>query len=407
MRIVHIVPYFYPAWRMGGTPRAVYELALAQSRLGHEVRVVTTDIDSPGRVIGSSSFDRADAVQETGADLVVKHRGLRILYCRSRLTRLFSSLEAYLIPGLFGRLNRLAQENRPDAIHVHELRTGLSLSAAALARRYQIPLVVSTHGSLFSPATSLWKAGIKRIFDFTVGRRLLSPVACFHAVSKREAEDIRRLTCGRKPIRIIPHGLSLGTPRAQQTALKPPFPALLFAGRIHPIKGLETLLEAWSLVKRRHSQAALLLLGQGNRTYVRNVASRFGLTLSLEPEWQPGRAVYGGHVAPTVVADRLARATCLIVPSDYEVWGLVILEALAAGCPVVATHVCGCLEHLDDRSGVVVVPPGDVKSLAEALEALIANSPRPSPPPARLSWESVAKAMTALYSVGGGVRGGE
>ena len=404
MQIVHIVPYFYPAWRMGGAPRAVYQLALAQRDLGHEVIVVTTDIDSPGRTLDLSLFDSADTVQETGTDLWVNHRGLRILYCRSQVARLLSRVEAYLIPGLFRRLDAIAEESPPDVIHIHELRTGLSLSAAALARRRRIPLVASTHGSLFPPTAALWKRALKRIFDFTVGRRLPSQITCFHAVSRREGEDIQQLPGKQKHIRIIPHGLAPTTPSTKEARVNLPFPALLFLGRIHPIKGLETLLEAWSLVRRRYPQAALLLLGQGNRAYVRALTSRFDLTLSHEPEWQAGKAIYGGHGAPEVGADRLAQATCLVVPSNYEVWGLVILEALAAGCPVVATNVCGCLEHLDDNSGVVVVPPSDAKLLAQALETVIACPQQPLPPPAYMSWETVAKEMMALYSSSRGVR---
>jgi len=321
---------------------------------------------------------------------------LEIFYYRSRTAHWSSRIGAYLTPGFLRQLNTTAEEKIPQVVHIHEFRTGLSLSAAAFARERGIPLVVSTHGSLFSPC-SVGKRALKRIFDLAIGHRLASQTACFHAVCTHEAEQIERLGVSQKKIRVIPHGFSPAGCSRENTMRKPPFPALLFAGRIDPIKGLDTLLQAWSLVTCQYPETGLLLLGHGDPGYIKTLTVRFGLLRTVEPEWQAGKAVYGGHASPSVVAERLSRASCLAVPSNYEIWGLVILESLAAGCPVVATQICGCLEYLDGVSGVTVVPAEHVESLAEALKAVITAPPPVSSLPAGLSWQCVAEEMVALY----------
>ncbi len=395
MRILHVVPYFYPAWRMGGAPRAVYELAVAQRQQGHDVSVATTDMASPGRVVQSSSFSPEDRVRDLGTYYEVDHRGLRIFYLRSLVGRLLSLAEIYWSPGMCRSLDTIIENSRPDVLHVHEFRTGLSVSAAVAAAKHTVPLFVSTHGSLFPPGDPRWKSGLKKHFDRVFGGRIISRVNAFHAVSSHEAEDIRRLVGGTKEIRILPHGFH--STKAFPSRTEPAFPSILFIGRVYPIKGVETLLEAFSILKHRHLEAALLLLGHAQRGYLRSLRRRFDLVASSEPDWEARQAVYAGHASPSVVAEKLAGASCLVLPSRYEVWGLVILEALSTGCPVVATGVCGCLEHLGDPVGLTVVPPGDPQLLARAISERIENPVEPSFLPSHLTWESVAREMEAFY----------
>ncbi len=381
---------------MGGVPRAVYELSIAQQEQGHEISVATTAVSSPGRFIRPSAFGPEDRLQNGGSRLEVHHNNVRIFYYRSFSGRLFSLAEVYWIPGMRKSLDRLIDETSPEAIHVHEFRTGLSAAAAACTRKRGVPIVLSTHGSLFPPVDTRWKTALKKRFDRSVGRRILSQVSAFHALSSHEADDIRRLTGGdTKRIQIIPHGFrpAKATPPRYPSGL----PSLLFVGRIYPVKGIETLLEAFGMLKRRYPGIGLLLAGHANRSYLRSLMRRFDLKTTTETIWEPGEAVYAGHFSPSVVAERLASASCLVLPSLYEVWGLVILEALSAGCPVVATSVCGCLEHLGDPGGLVVAPPHDPESLVRAISQLLDDPVQPAPLPPHLSWKSVAGEMESLY----------
>jgi glycosyltransferase involved in cell wall biosynthesis len=138
---------------------------------------------------------------------------------------------------------------------------------------------------------------------------------------------------------------------------------LLFVGRLRIRKGVDVLLAAMPELRRRHPAARLLIAGDGeHRPALERQAAALGL----------GEAVrFAGRVGAAEVRGLLRRAAALVVPSIYEGMPLVVLEAMDASVPVVASGVSGIPEVVDDGRTGWLVPPEDPPALAAALAAVL------------------------------------
>lgn len=156
------------------------------------------------------------------------------------------------------------------------------------------------------------------------------------------------LSHGAKPERIfhrcqaaaLPHDYTPVRARAERllNAILAPRPRYLYVGRLSPEKGLDTLLTAFKTVLGTYPKAELVLVGSGPlRTELGNMVDQLGISANV--------SFTGGLPIETIV-NEYAKATCLILPSRSEPWGLVVNEALSYGCPVVVSHVCGCVPEL-------------------------------------------------------------
>ena len=243
-----------------------------------------------------------------------------------------------------GSLVRLA---RGGLLHAHDYKAqALALAAGAVAR---VPVVVTFHGDTGHLARVVVYERLARW-----GARFTSGVA---ATSGPLAERIRA-AAPRTPVHLIPNGIPIGPQpgpadriRARQ-ALGLPSDALVvaFLGRLSPEKAPEVLLRA-----ARGAPLRVLIAGDGP------------LRAALEAEANPEQVRFLGFVPDA--AGVLAAADVLALPSRTEGLPMAVLEAMAAGVPVVASAVGSLPEVLGDGAGVLV-PPGDADALRAALEQL-------------------------------------
>jgi glycosyltransferase involved in cell wall biosynthesis len=143
---------------------------------------------------------------------------------------------------------------------------------------------------------------------------------------------------------------------------------VLFVGRLASNKGLVELLPAFAPLAREDPEAHLVLVGEdgGMRATVEHRVRGLGLE---------DRVHLLGHVADeALLAAAYRDAALTVLPSEYEAFGLVLLESLAQGTPVVASRVGGIPEFIEDGRSGLLVPPGEVAPLAEALRRLWSDS---------------------------------
>ena len=141
-------------------------------------------------------------------------------------------------------------------------------------------------------------------------------------------------------------------------------PRFLYVGRLSPEKGLDTQLLAFNLILISIPKAKLVLVGSGpSRAELQDLTSRLGIMDSVE---------FTGPKDVDALRDEYLRATCFLLPSTSEPWGLVVNEALAYGCPVVVSHRCGCTPELviDGVTGFLFTS-GDVNDLADKMVRVI------------------------------------
>jgi glycosyltransferase involved in cell wall biosynthesis len=280
-----------------------------------------------------------------------------------------------------------------EVVHVHGMWQMPGVYGASAAMRRGIPLVWSPRGSLSRVALATgtrWKPVFWRLFQ----RRALERVRMFHATSAVETEDIRAMGFG-AAIATIPNGIDIPVVRRDLSSGRR---TLLYLGRIHPIKGLPMLLEAWRQLAISHPDWDLRIVGQGEPHHVRELQQLIA-SLGLSRVHLPGAAFGEDKWRQYAAAD------LFVLPTRSENFGIVVAESLACGTPVVTTRGAPWAGVVKERCGwwcdVGSVPLHH--SLAEAmrtprdtLEAMGENGRRWMQ--RDYSWSMVASMLQESYS---------
>lgn len=278
-----------------------------------------------------------------------------------------------------------------------------------LQARWRVPLT-HTHHSLgavkFASEGRMPRNGPLRL---KIEQRLGSRCDSVIATSPQEAADMRRHYGNPHQVAVIPCGIDAATfrPREKRSArrelgLPEDVQLLAYAGRFDPRKGIDTLVRALSLLTER--PVHLVLAGGYDPLAPDGV--EYERIVELVRELGLGERVHFlGRLASRRLSLVYAAADLSVVPSHYEPFGLVAIESMGCGTPVVASRVGGLQYSVEDGRTGLLVPPRDPAALAAACGALLSD-------PARLArmgeashertrrsftWEAVAERLESLY----------
>lgn len=381
MNILHLAPYYAPAYAFGGVVRAVEGMATALTARGHYVTVLTTDALDPQR-----RYDGPHDEVRAGVHVV-------------RVPNLFirSTLNVSTPRGLGAKARQLLAE--ADVIHIHEFRTVENLIATPRAQRLGKPVVLSPHGTLtLETGRGTVKAAWDRLFSAGVARRVRVVVA----LTARERDESRAvwasLGVNSSEFVVVPNGVDpalLHRP-GDGAAFRQRFhlgegPLCLFLGRLHPRKGAHLLAQAFAGVGGPDARLVIAGPDEGARALIHpHVSDRVTLT---------------GYLGPEARLDALAAADLFALPATGEGLSLALLEALASGLPVVVTPGAGIPEIVASGAGLEVPP--DVDALADALRTLLADPARRQQMgaaaqqlvAAHYTWPAVAQQLEAVYAL--------
>jgi glycosyltransferase involved in cell wall biosynthesis len=223
------------------------------------------------------------------------------------------------------------------------------------------------------------------------------------ALTQSEFDYLRELGVEATRITVIPNGVNVSffhqpsSPEQARHRWHLHGRVVLYVGRLNLWqKGLRYLLEAFAVIARAR-EATLVLCGQDQSGAVRlrELGQKLGILPSLR---------LTGNLEPEELPDLYACADVVVLPSVTEAFGLVLLEAMAAGKPVVASAVGGVPEVVQDGVNGLLVPPRDSLALANALERVLANdelrsqmSARARDFAAQYSWDKVAHRTVSVY----------
>ena len=346
MKVAHVLLRFDAP---GGVETNVREVTRRLRAAGEEVEVFASDLYDEGR------WERRTGYAPT-VDGVPVHR----FSVRKRL------VPGLTMPMMVGLIDALA-DSGAEVIHAHSHRYGHVLEAAAVAERLEVPLVVSTHYHPADRREPPLKRGLLRIQDVVFGMTAYRVARAVVVQTDREARLVGEFA-PRAKLRTIPPGIDLAawsTPEADRAeSLNLPPEYFLFVGRVAPNKGLRTLLDALAQIDPA-TRRPLVVMGRdwGERASLEARARSLGLE---------GGVRFLDHVdAPTVYRGVIRKASALVLPSEWEAFGLVLLEAMAAGTPIVATEVGGVPEVLDGGRAGRLVPYGDPTRLAATLRSVV------------------------------------
>jgi glycosyltransferase involved in cell wall biosynthesis len=278
-------------------------------------------------------------------------------------------------------IRRLTEDRSFQAIHAHWiLPQGLCAVLAQMGRRPRIPILCTSHGGdLFGLRGHLFDA---------LRRWILRRSAALTVVSRAMAEKFRASGI-RTPCHVIPMGTDLTglftpdprTPRRQAT--------ILFVGRLVEKKGVRYLIEAFGHVRRRIPHAELWIVGSGpEEPLLKRLAASMAPVRTLESSTaephpvntpaRPGAVTFWGPVPHGDLPRFYRTASVTVVPSvvarsgDQEGLGLVLVEAMGCGCPVIASDLPAVRDVIRHGETGLLVPPGQSPLLAEGICTVLA-----------------------------------
>jgi glycosyltransferase involved in cell wall biosynthesis len=351
LRILHVVPYYEQAWAYGGIPRLATTMTRALARRGHHVTVCTTDVrDSRTRA-------RSQGENPHGIDVrVFPNVSNTIAY----------HLQFFTPIGLRRHLRRTAASF--DVAHLHACYNLPGVIAASELMRAGVPYIVSPNGT--APLLER-RIRAKQLFALTAGRSMLPRAARIVAVSRSEVTQLRNMGIDSSTIALIPNPVDEaeferpadGSRYRRRIGLGHR-PVILFLGKLTPRKGVEDLVRAFASLNDPH--ATLIVAGNdmGTGASISSLIRR----LALET-----RVIMPGLLSGSERLDALAAADVVVYPSRDEIFGLVPLEGLLAGTPVIVCNDSGCGEVISSTGGGLIIPPGDIRALSVAIETVLAN----------------------------------
>ena len=356
----------------------MHALCKALAQLGHDVQVLTTNVDGPG-------------VLDVPTGVQVDVDGVKVRYFPSRFAR-----RLYWSPAMTAQLPVLLRA--ADFLHLHSIFLAPTSAAARVAESLGLPWCVSPRGALVPELIRRQSTLAKRIWMLINERRTLERASFIHATSTMEAEDAGRIGYRLPPIRVIPNGVEV--PIAHESACHaangfngaPPY--LLFLGRINWKKGLDRLIPAMAHVPGFR----LVVAGNDEEQLsprLKSLAQQSGVLERLD---------FVGAVAGKEKLKLLRGSTLLVLPSYSENFGNVLLESLAAGRPVAMTAEVGLAPAIQ-AAGAGEIISGVPLEMGKQLSVLIADRRNLDEMGQRgyqlvqsqYTWKSVALAMEQSY----------
>ncbi len=368
MRVVQATSFHY---RRGGDSIQCLELSDALRQSGHDVAAFS--MNHPDNVASPWQRYWVDHVEYRG-DLTA-------------IDRLRAAWRSVYHVESGRKMGRLLRDFAPDVVHFHSVHHHLTMAAVEACEKARVPIVWTLHDyRTVCPATSLLRGdevcercaggrfwhcvagrcksgelsrGVAATVESYVSRwrRSLERVDCYVAPSRFLAETVLRMGLPARRIEVVPNPI-WGPPATDRPARRGD--DLLFVGRLSPEKGVDTLVRAVS----RLDDAVLRVVGDGpERERLEALAHE-----------TRAKVVFDGWLDTQQVAGRMRSAALLCVPSVwYENCPGVVLEAMAAGLPVVASDLGGLTELLEWGKAGWLVAPGDVDAWVEALREALAH----------------------------------
>lgn len=338
LSVCMIVSSFYPL--VGGAERQAQQLAARLIERGADVCVLTR------RHKGLKAQEQIDGIP---------------VY---RIPTVGSGMQASLSYTFFSLVWLFRNRQRYPIVHCHQLYSPTTIGAFARLLWGKRVLVKVAGSGTFGDIS-----GVEGLPFRSLRRGLLDQVDIFVVVNDEARSELRRWGVDGSRIRKIPNGVDtdrfappsdgLRTTLRKKLGLHWPHVAL-FVGRLSGAKGLDGLFHAWPKVGKLVTGAHLVLLGEGEEE---NQLFKLAQTLGIE-----GDVSFVGRRDD--VCEYLQAADLFVLPSVSEGLSNSLLEAMAAGLPVVATKVGGTKEAIISRENGLLVEPGNPGQMAEALQML-------------------------------------
>lgn len=381
MKILHVIATI--AARDGGPSKACFEMARAVVRRGHEVSIITTNMDGPGVL----DVPVGEPVQRDGVTL----RHFPVTFPR--------------FWGTSPEMARALEETIPqvDVVHLHSLYMYHDKVVGRICRDTGTPYILRPHGTL-DPYLHKRRRLRKLLMELWFQNRVTRGAARIHFTTEEEMQLAEPWVFGRPGV-VIPNGLDMGEyadlpPRGQFRARHPQIgdkPMVLFFGRLNFKKGLDILTRAFADIADAVPDAQLVIAGPdgGMRAKTEAWIDEYGLR---------ERTLFTGMVTGQDKLDLLRDGDLFVLPSYSENFGISVIEAAACGLPVAISNKVNLWHEISgaDAGWVTPAEPGPFGAAMQAAladpEAARAKGARGRAlVAARFDWSRIGEALEDVY----------
>ena len=333
----------------GGAETVVKAYSEGLRDLGHDVEVITTHLYT------ETPFVKKEMPSEVNGINVTRHKAYTV------------SGEAHyvLAPGMVQSF----LSKKADIIHTHSYGYFQNHAGWIRERFQSTPWVITPH---FHPSWSMWggakRKTLREFYDTVIGKGTMESADLITCVSKHERDMlVSEIGISEDNIKIIYNGINWNDWQIlpDKNIFRKQYPDIsdkfvLFAGRLATNKGLSDLISAMDLVNQK--SVDLVITG-----------ADMGLGKQLEKEaLEKGVRMHRlGHIDDETYRSVLAAAEMLVLPSEYEAFGIVFLEAAAAETAVIGTNVGGIPEAMSPGNNGLIVEYNDVDNLSKSIATLL------------------------------------
>lgn len=366
MKILHLVKKYPGA--LGGDAVVVANLQKQQERAGHKIVIVTSRCDEINDGENIHKFGLKDTPAALDTISLKRIASLIVLFFRSFF---------------------IIAHERPDVIHTHSVDMAFFMSFAA--RIFHIPIVHTFHIVTFY---DLSQPLLRRKTEMLLAKGTRPSV-----ITAPNMHDVKKLQqAGLKKVALLPNGVDLETWRVSGYTEKSPVFTFVTVGRLEQQKGYDYLVKAAALLKSYIDMPfRIIVVGEGSQ---KNALITLVKALHVDECF-----LFVGRKSSGQIKQLFSEANAAVFPSLYETTPITLLEAWAAGSPVVITKVGLMRDVPVDFSAAFVVPPMDEAGLAAGLKECMENKPRREKAmrhgleeAKKYAWPTIAKQVGVLYA---------
>ena len=368
----------------GGAETVVKAYSEGLRDLGHDVEVVTTDLYTETPFVKKKMPSLVNGIN------VTRHKAYTV------------SGEAHyvLAPGM---VQSFLSKNA-DIIHTHSYGYFQNHAGWIRERFQSTPWVITPH---FHPSWSMWggskRKTLREFYDTVIGKGTLEAADLITCVSKHERDMlVSEIGLKEDNIKIIYNGINWAdwSSVPNKEVFRKQYPTIsekfvLFAGRLATNKGLSDLISAMQLIDKKSVDLVITGADMGLGKQLEKEASDKGVKMHRL-----------GHIDDETYRSVLSAAEMLVLPSEYEAFGIVLLEAAAAKTPVIGTNVGGIPEAMSPGNNGLIVEYNDVNNLAKSIAILLEDEKMSREMgksgrewAKKFSWESIVKEIEHEYKL--------
>ncbi|MDI3543787.1 MAG: hypothetical protein PWQ28_68 [Candidatus Woesearchaeota archaeon] len=384
MKILEVIPAYAPSFSYGGTTRVCYELSTRLAKKGHDVTVWATD-----------SFDKDKRVEKE-EDII---EGVKVKYFHN-LSNTLAWHRIFLPRGLKKYSKKYIKDF--DIVHLNEFRSFLHIIVGKDCRKFNVPYVVSGHGGVPRIVSKFFA---KWLFDILFSKSLVRNASACHALTKYEEKQYRDFFGIEKDkIKIIPNGIDLPKNTKKDPSflrtkfnISPNNKNIIFLGRLNYEKGVDILLDSFSILVKQKPKTNLIIAGpdDGSLKDVKRKIAEYDLEKNV---------FLVGPVYSDDKTQLFLNSDIFVLSSRGEGLPMTVLEAASFSLPLVCSKECRIPEISEYDAGFETsLNPLEISEkllflLDNPNEAEIKGKNALRMVKERFSWDKVIDDFLDLYS---------